>query len=122
MTRTHSRSWLAAALVLGTIVSMMSPVAQAQLAYRLTAIVDPNYENTPYAIGLNNKGEVVGFAETFGTRAFHWKNGVYTDYGNGTSGSSGYRGFASVNDRSIIAGTQNIVPGNFLLRRAPMCR
>jgi len=117
MTRTHSRPWLAAVLILGTIVSMMSSVAQAQLAYRLTAIVDPTSANYPYATGLNNKGEVVGFAETFGTRAFHWKAGVYTDYGSGSSGSSGYRAFAGVNDRSIIAGTQNFAPTNFLLRQ-----
>lgn len=117
MTRTHSRAWLAAALLLGTIVSMLSPAAQAQLAYRLTPIVDPVYDSPPYPIGFNNKGEVVGFAETFGTRAFHWKNGVYTDYGNPSNSSSSYRGFASINDRSLILGTQNSSPTNFLLRQ-----
>jgi probable HAF family extracellular repeat protein len=117
MIRTYSRPWLAAAVVLSTIVSMTSPIAQAQLAYRLTAIVDPVYDSPPYAQALNNKGEVVGFAETFGTRAFHWKDGVYTDYGDASGGSSGYRSFGSINDRSIIAGTQSGAPSNFMFRR-----
>lgn len=117
MTRTHSQPVLLAAVVLGTIVSLLSGVAEAQLAYRLTAITDPNYENYVYATGLNNKGEVVGFTETVGTRAFHWKAGVFTDYGNYANSSLAYRGFVSINDRSIIAGTQDIVPENFLIRR-----
>jgi probable HAF family extracellular repeat protein len=116
MILSHSRPWLVA-VVLSTIVSMSSPVAQAQFVYRLTAIVDPSSDNLVYASALNNKGEVVGSAETFGTRAFHWKNGVYTDYGNHSNSSTGYRSFASISDRSIIAGTQDIAPSNFILRR-----
>lgn len=117
MTRTHSRPWLAAALVLGTIVSMMSQSAQAQLAYRLTPITDPSSPNYVYPTDLNNKGEVVGMAETFGVRAFHWKKGVYTDHGNPFNHSSGDRVFVSITDRSLIAGTQNASPENYLFRR-----
>lgn len=117
MTRTHFRPWLAAALVLGTIVSMLSPAAQAQVAYRLTAIVDPSSENFVYPTALNNKGEVVGTAETVGVRAFYWKNGVYTDYGNYSNHSSGERSFTDINDRSIIIGTQPVEPSNFRVRQ-----
>lgn len=117
MTRTHSRPWLAAALVLSTIVAMLSHAAQAQVAYRLTAITDPDYDNYVYATALNNKGEVVGFAETLGTRAFHWKAGVYTDYGNHSNSGLAYRAFTSINDRSIMVGTQDVEPINFVVRR-----
>jgi len=117
MTHNHFRPLRLAAVVLGAILSVMSQVAQAQLAYRLTAIVDPDYTNLVYATALNNKGEVVGFAETLGTRAFHWKAGVYTDYGNASNSGIGYRAFNSITDRSVIAGTQDIAPANFILRR-----
>lgn len=117
MTRTHSRPWFAAALVLGTIVSILSQAAQAQVAYRLTAIIDPSSPNYVYATALNNKGEVVGTAETVGVRAFHWKDGVYTDYGNYSNNSQGERSFNDINDRSIIIGTQPIEPANFMVRR-----
>jgi uncharacterized membrane protein len=117
MTRTHSRPWFAAALVLGTIVSMLSQAAQAQVAYRLTAITDPSSANYVYPSAFNDKAEVVGFAETVGVRAFHWKDGVYTDYGNYCNCSLGDLSFNDINDRSIIVGNQPVEPSNFMLRR-----
>lgn len=109
MKRAHCLSLLLGALVLCT----TSWSAQAQLAYRLQRIDDSSSPSYAYPANLNNKGEVVG---TTGTRAFHWKNGVYTDLLTATGSTASTMVAAGINDRSIIVGSQNVEPRTFMIR------
>jgi probable HAF family extracellular repeat protein len=112
MRRAHGFSLLFCVAVLSTI----SATAQAQLAYRLTPIIDPSSSNYGYPSGINNRGEVIGHAETFGFRGFHWKNGVYTDLLTATGSEATALIPSSINDRSIIIGVQDAEPRNFMIR------
>ena len=94
--------------------------AHAQLAYRLEHIDDPSSASSVYLEGLNNKGEVVGFAGTVGFRGFHWKQGVYTDLQTATGSSATTLSAAGINDRSIIVGTQDGEPRNFMIRNGQL--
>jgi probable HAF family extracellular repeat protein len=116
MKLTDSVSLLLSAVVL----SLTSWAAEAQLAYRLTAIVDPSSTNYVYPTALNNKGEVIGFTETFGNRGFHWKNGVFTDLGTATGSAAAIMSPAGINDRSTIVGTQDVSPRNFRIRNGQL--
>jgi probable HAF family extracellular repeat protein len=103
-------------LFCAAVLSSISFAAQAQLAYRLTPIIDPSSSNYGYPSGINNKGEVIGHAETFGYRGFHWKNGVYTDLLTTTGSEATALLPAGINDRSIIIGNQDVRPRNFMVR------
>jgi probable HAF family extracellular repeat protein len=103
-------------LFCAAVLSSISFGAQAQLAYRLTPIIDPSSSNYGYPSGINNKGEVIGHAETLGFRGFHWKNGVYTDLLTTTGSAATAMIPASINDRSIIIGNQDVRPRNFIIR------
>lgn len=96
--------------------------AQAQLAYRLEPVIDPSSPNYGYPSGLNNKGEVIGHAETIGMRGFHWKDGVYTDLLTTTGSNAGALIPAGINDRSIIVGNQDVEPRNFRIRDGQLSR
>lgn len=99
---------------------MTSWSAQAQLAYRLEHIDDPSSPNYVYPAGLNNKGEVIGIAETIGTRGFHWKKGVYTDLQTATGSTATAMVPAGINDRSIIVGNQDVEPRTFMIRNGQL--
>ena len=100
------------------VISLLSGAAQAEVAYRLSAIEapsDPGYYLS--VIRLNNKGEVVGFVESNGIRAFHWKNGVYTDLSDALGLNSRELEAVGINDRSVIVGNRGDgAPRTFRIR------
>lgn len=116
MKRAHRLSLLLGALVLCTV----SWSVQAQLAYRLQHIDDPSNPHDVIPTDLNNKGEVVGTYLSIGTRGFHWKNGVYTDLQTATGSTATSMLPASINDRSIIVGNQDVEPRTFMIRNGQL--
>jgi probable HAF family extracellular repeat protein len=101
----------------GLLLSVAASVAQAEVWFRLAPIEDPANPSLTYVNGLNNKGEVVGFVETTGVRAFLWRDGTYTDLVNRIDPTSGQTEAMGINDRSRIIGHRNDrTPRAFLLR------
>ena len=107
-------------LLLGVALSLSCASALAEISYRLTTVDNPaNADYYLYATGLNNKGEVVGFTEGAvpGTRAFLWKEGVFTDLGAAAGSNSTSIEAVGINDRSVIVGNRNDgSPRNFRIR------
>jgi probable HAF family extracellular repeat protein len=92
-------------------------VAQAEIRFRLAPIEDPANPTLTYVNGLNNKGEVVGFVETTGVRAFVWRDGTYTDLVSRIDQTSQQTEATGIDDRSRIVGHRNDrTPRAFLLR------
>jgi probable HAF family extracellular repeat protein len=106
-------------MVVGLLLSVAVSAAHAEVWFRLAPIEDPASPSLTYVNGLNNKGEVVGFVETLGTRAFLWRGGTYTDLGNRIDPTSQATEATGINDRSHIIGHRNDrTPLAFLLRNA----
>ncbi len=84
---------------------LWSSLASAEVSFRLTTVENPDAPNeSMVVIGFNNKGEVVGYVESIGIRAFRWKDGVYTDLALAAGSSSNEMEATGINDRSIIVG------------------
>jgi probable HAF family extracellular repeat protein len=112
MKRVSCRSMMA-----GLLLSVVASAAQAEIRFRLAPIEDPANPMLTYVNGLNNKGEVVGFVETTGVRAFLWRDGTYTDLVNRIDPTSQQTEATGINDRSRIVGHRNDrTPRAFLLR------
>jgi probable HAF family extracellular repeat protein len=112
MKRVCCRSLIAALLL-----SLAASAAQAEIWFRLAPIEDPANPSLTYVNGLNNKGEVVGFVETIGVRAFLWRDGTYTDLVSRIDPTSQQTEASGINDRSRIVGHRNDrTPRAFLLR------
>jgi probable HAF family extracellular repeat protein len=112
MKRVLCRSVLA-----GLLLSVAASVAHAEIWFRLAPIEDPANPTLTYVNGLNNKGEVVGFVETTGVRAFLWRDGTYTDLVNRIDPTSQQTEATGIDDRSRIVGHRNDrTPRAFLLR------
>jgi probable HAF family extracellular repeat protein len=95
----------------------LAGVAHAEIWFRLEPIEDAANPTLTYVNGLNNKGEVVGFVETNGVRAFLWRDGTYTDLVSRIDGTSLQTEATGINDRSRIVGHRNDrTPRAFLLR------
>ena len=109
---------LAPALVLFALTSL----AHAEIWFRLEPIEDPANPSLTYVNGLNNKGEVVGFVETTGVRAFLWRDGTYTDLVSRIDSTSQQTEATGINDRSRIVGHRNDrTPRAFQLRNNRVC-
>ncbi len=101
----------------GLLLCVAATAAHAEVSFRLAPIEDPANVSLTYVNGLNNKGEVVGFVETTGVRAFLWRDGTYTDLVNRIDPTSGQTEAMGINDRSRIIGHRNDrTPRAFLLR------
>ena len=104
-------------VVAGLVWSVLASTAHAEIWFRLAPIEDPANPTLTYVNGLNNKGEVVGFVETTGVRAFLWRNGTYTDLVNRIDPTSQQTEASGIDDRSRIVGHRNDrIPRAFLLR------
>jgi uncharacterized membrane protein len=101
----------------GLLFAVAAGAAHAEIWFRLAPREDPANPSLTYVNGLNNKGEVVGFVETFGVRAFSWRDGTYTDLVNRIDATSQQTEATGINDRSRIVGHRNDrTPRAFLLR------
>ena len=101
----------------GLLLSVVASEAYAEIWFRLAPIEDPANPTLTYVNGLNNKGEVVGFVETTGVRAFLWRDGTYTDLVNRIDPTSQQTEATGIDDRSRIVGHRNDrTPPAFLLR------
>jgi probable HAF family extracellular repeat protein len=101
----------------GLLLSVAAGVAHAEIWFRLAPIEDPANPTLTYVTDLNNKGEVVGFVETTGVRAFLWRDGTYTDLVNRIDPTSQQTEATGIDDRSRIVGHRNDrTPPAFLLR------
>jgi probable HAF family extracellular repeat protein len=101
----------------GLLLSVAANMAHAEIWFRLATIEDPANPMLTYVNGLNNKGEVVGFVETTGVRAFLWRDGTYTDLVNRIDPTSQQTEATGINDRSRVVGHRNDrTPRAFLLR------
>jgi probable HAF family extracellular repeat protein len=104
-------------VIAGLLLSVAASAAQAEVWFRLAPIEDPANPSLTYVNGLNNKGEVVGFVETTGVRAFLWRDGTYTDLVNQIDPTSQQTEATGIDDRSRIVGHRNDrTPRAFLLR------
>lgn len=104
-------------MVVGLLLATAISAAHAEVWFRLEPIVDPANPMQTYVNGLNNKGEVVGFVETLGVRAFLWRDGTYTDLVSRIDGTSQQTEATGINDRSRIIGHRNDrTPAAFMLR------
>lgn len=68
-----------------------------------------------YAVGLNNRGQVVGSSDTTGDASFHaflWQNGIITDLG--TFPGDSYSLATAINDQGKVTGVS--LDANFNLR------
>lgn len=76
-----------------------------QTRYSVIAL-DPQPNRSSFGIGINSKGQVVGWAQTdTGARAFLYRNGAMTDLGT-LGGNSSY-GFA-LNNRGEVVGDSDL--------------
>lgn len=101
----------------GLLLSVAAGATHAEIRFRLAPIEDPANPTLTYVNGLNNKGEVVGFVETTGVRAFLWRDGTYTDLVNRIDQTSQQTEATGIDDRSRIVGHRNDrTPRAFLLR------
>ena len=80
-----------------------SVLAAPQVRYQITPIGAPP-ESQLTALGLNNRGEVVGSWSGIGQHGFYWRDGRLVDLNDQVYPNAGYVEAIGINDRSQIVG------------------